>query len=66
MIRLGIKPHAGTSSSYPQAGDPSISVRGLIAGPGGAFDYQAWFRVFPSLCGFNSNLTNGLSVVWRP
>ncbi len=66
VARLGPKLHLGTTATYPEAGDPSVSVRGAIPAAGGAYNYQAWFRTFPSACGTHSNLSNGLSVVWAP
>jgi hypothetical protein len=66
QVRLSPKSYMGTSSTYPQAGDQSVSVRGGIPVTGGAYNYQVWFRSFPSVCGTHSGLSSGLSVVWTP
>ncbi len=65
QVRLGVKSHTGTTASYPGPGDPSISVRGGIAAGGGGYNYQVWYRTFPSVCGQHSNLSNGVSVPWQ-
>ncbi len=67
VVRLGTKTNSGGASSYPAAGDPSISVRGLVPGAGGTRTYQAWYRNTASFCTVDGfNLTNGLSVTWIP
>jgi hypothetical protein len=66
QIRLGNKAHLGTSSSYPQAGDPSVSVKGAVPPTGGVRYYQTWYRNVPGMCGSLSNLSNGVSVIWVP
>ncbi len=65
QIRLGTKAHMGGSVSYPQMGDQSVSMKGLVAGPGARY-YQGWYRNGAGPCGTGSNLTNGLSVIWVP
>ncbi len=64
VIRLGIKSHAG-STFYPQFGDPSVSVRGLVTVPGVRY-YQTWYRNVNGPCGTGSNLSAGLQVNWVP
>jgi hypothetical protein len=66
QVRLGNKAHLGTTSTYPQAGDPSVSVKGGVPATGGPRYYQAWYRNVPGMCGTLSNLSNGLSVIWVP
>jgi hypothetical protein len=65
-IRIGHKGVAGGSASYPQAGDPAISVRGGVPPTGGVRYYQAAYRNNGGPCGSGLNITNGVSVVWRP
>ncbi len=64
MIRLETVTNSGGASQYPQAGDPSVSVRGSITIPG-TRTYQVWFRNAAAFCTpatFNS--TNGLEITW--
>jgi choice-of-anchor B domain-containing protein len=65
VVRLGTKTTSAGASSYPQAGDPSVSVRGGAAA-GNTRYYQAWYRnADPAFCASETfNLTNGVSVVW--
>ncbi len=68
VIRLGTKAIGGGNSSFPQVGDPLISVRGAIPGAGGTYYYQCFYRNAAS--GFcppaTSNRTNGVAVTWVP
>ena len=66
QVRLGHKAHLGTTASYPQPGDMSVSMKGGLTPAGGVRYYQAWYRNVPGMCGSLSNLTNGLSVIWVP
>lgn len=64
VIRLGIKANAAGLSQYPVAGDPAISIRGLLMSPG-TRTYQVWYRNAAAFCAASTfNLTNGLSVTW--
>jgi len=64
VIRLGTKNAFAGVSSYPAAGDPSVSVRGLIGAPG-TRTYQAWYRNAAAFCTASTfNLSNGLEVTW--
>jgi hypothetical protein len=66
IVRLGTQSNAGGSSQYPAAGDPPVSVRGLVSLPG-TRTYQVWYRNAASFCtAATFNLTNGLSVSWEP
>ncbi len=66
-VRLGVKASVGGSASYPQAGDPSISLRGLIPAAGATRYYQAQYRDNSVFCTTaTSNFTNGVEVVWSP
>jgi hypothetical protein len=54
------------STSFPQAGDPALSVRGGVSVPG-MRTYQAWYRNPAAFCSaFPYNLSNGLQVDWQP
>jgi len=64
ILRLGTKANASGGSQYPAAGDPSISVRGLVTSPG-TRTYQVWYRNAAVFCVSETfNLTNGLNVTW--
>jgi len=64
VIRLGTKTNALGTSSYPVAGDLTISVRGACAA-GDVRIYQAWYRNAAAFCTASTfNLTNALSVTW--
>ena len=66
VIRLGTKVNAAGQSTFPGAGDPSISVRGAVP-VGGTRTYQVWYRNAAAFCAAETfNLTNGLSVAWAP
>jgi hypothetical protein len=66
-IRLGTKIVSGGAAQYPLAGDPSISIKGLVPVIGGTRVYQAWYRDSASFCtASTSNLTNAISVLWAP
>ncbi len=68
VIRLDIETNQGGASSFPNAGDPAISVKGQIPTQGGVTRfYQAWYRDAAAFCapsGFN--LTNALRIEWGP
>jgi hypothetical protein len=64
-VRLGTKNNASGGSTYPAAGDPAVSVRGLIPPTGGTRTYQVWYRNAATFCTSSTfNLTNGVLVVW--
>jgi hypothetical protein len=65
VIRLGTKANAGGASEYPEAGDASVSVRGLVPAGGGTRNYQVWYRNSANFCSTSTfNLSNGIEVVW--
>jgi len=65
VMRLATKTNVGGASQYPAAGDPSVSVKGMVSP--GTRNYQAWFRNAAAFCNPETfNLTNGVSVVWTP
>ena len=66
FVRLGMKANVDGASGYPASGDPTMSVRGLIAVPG-TRHYQARYRNSAAFCTPDTfNYTNGVSVVWQP
>jgi len=68
-IRLGTRFASGGIVAFGsgQAGDPPVSVRGLVPPSGGTRYYQVWYRNVADFCTFaTSNLTNGFRVVWSP
>jgi hypothetical protein len=55
------------AASYPQVGQPRISVIGLIPQAGGVRYYQAWYRNAETFCTTATfNLSNGLEISWLP
>jgi hypothetical protein len=66
VVRLATVSNAGNGSSIPGPGGMPLSVRGFLTTPG-VVHYQVWYRNAASFCTASTfNLTNGLSVVWRP
>jgi hypothetical protein len=64
VVRLGSKANVNGASEYPGAGDPSVSLRGLVTSPG-TRTYQLWYRNVAAFCAPESfNLSNGLLVTW--
>jgi hypothetical protein len=52
------------ASQYPTAGDPSISVKGLVTAPGSR-TYQVWYRNAAAFCTASTfNLTNAVAATW--
>jgi hypothetical protein len=67
LLRLATKSMASGASSYPQAGDPTISVKGHVPATGGVRYYQVFYRnPNGSPCGTFFNITSGVSVIWQP
>lgn len=67
VTRLGTKLNAAGASQYPAAGDPSVSVKGLLPPAGGLRSYQVWYRNAAAFCTISTfNLTNGLALTWVP
>jgi len=65
VVRLGTKNNVGGGSQYPAAGDPSVSVKGLVVAPG-TRTYQCWYRNAAAFCSASTfNLSNGLQLVWE-
>lgn len=66
LTRLAIKFNVGGTSSYPEAGDLPLSVRGLVFAPGVRM-YQGWYRsVAPFCTPATFNLTHGHAFSWVP
>jgi hypothetical protein len=66
IVRLAKKVNVAGASSYPEPGETRISVQGGVAG-GNVRKYQCWYRNAASFCtSATFNLSNGLSVDWRP
>ncbi len=64
IVRLGTKANAAGASQYPEVGDPSVSVRGLVGAPGTRV-YQVWYRNAAAFCTASTfNLSNGIEVTW--
>ena len=66
VIRLKTVFNTGGGSTYPELGDPTVSVRGLVT-LSGERTYQIWYRNAASFCTVSTfNLSNGLDVIWVP
>jgi uncharacterized membrane protein len=66
LVRLKQVVNVGGMSQYPAAGDPPVSVRGLVTAPGSR-TYQVWYRNAAPFCSPDGwNLTNGVEVTWAP
>ncbi len=64
VIRLKTVANLSGASQYPQPGDPSISVRGLVTTPGTRY-YQIWYRNAAAFCSVSTfNLSNALRATW--
>ena len=65
--RFKVKTVVGNTATYPQLGDNSISVAGLV-GSAGLRHYQGWYRsASPTFCtAATFNLTNGITITWVP
>jgi hypothetical protein len=67
IVRLGIKFASGNASSYPQTGDPTVSVQGMTAA-GDIRSYQVWYRDADLSFCTNAvfNYTNAITLTWQP
>ncbi|MBI5365271.1 MAG: FG-GAP repeat protein [Planctomycetes bacterium] len=68
IVRLATKTNASNQSQYPDAGNPTVSVRGSVPAAGGTYHYQVYYRnASATFCPpATANWSNGLSVIWRP
>jgi hypothetical protein len=66
LIRLGVKVCVNGSSQYPDAGDPSVSVRGMTPpGSGVSAWYQVYYRNPANFCtSATFNISNGVQIDW--
>lgn len=66
LIRMATKVCVGGSSSFPEAGDPSVSVKGgTPPGSGVTGWYQVYYRNPPDFCTEATfNISNGVQLVW--
>ncbi len=63
-LRLGTQQNVSGASRYPEPGDASISVHGLVTA-GDVRLYQVWYRNAAAFCTTSTfNLSNGLQVTW--
>jgi hypothetical protein len=67
LRRLGAR-NSGSSGIIlvPSGADPAISVMGQVPAAGATRFYQGIYRNLTGPCGFGTNGTNGVSVVWVP
>ncbi|MFO1009942.1 MAG: hypothetical protein U1F29_07760 [Planctomycetota bacterium] len=68
IVRIGTKFLSGSTGTFPEAGDPLLSVRGAIPTVGGTRYYQCFYRnASLAFCPpSTSNRTNGVRIVWAP
>lgn len=65
LVRLAVKANAGGISSFPGAGDPSVSAAGLVTAPGTRY-YQVWYADTAAFCTSDTfNFTNAANVSWN-
>jgi hypothetical protein len=65
LIRLGSSTNVAGASQFPEVGDPSVSMRGLVTTPGSRRTYQVWYRDASVFCTTDTfNFSNGLLVTW--
>jgi hypothetical protein len=64
IVRLKTVTNVASNSQYPEVGDPSVSVKGMVGAPG-TRTYQSWYRNAATFCTTATfNLTNGVLVTW--
>jgi hypothetical protein len=66
VVRLGTKTISFGAATWPQAGDPAVSVKGFV--PAGSMrTYQVFYRDPPSTCtAAKFNTSDGYAVGWQP
>jgi hypothetical protein len=65
LVRIGTATASGGNASYPNGGDPSISVKGMIPNGGATVSYQVSYRNAAVFCtAATFNITNGMIVQW--
>jgi hypothetical protein len=66
VVRLATKNNDLGMSNYPEATEPSISVRGQVTAPGSLRNYQVWYRNAAPFCQTATfNTSNGVQVTWE-
>jgi hypothetical protein len=66
IVRLGTKTASGGTTTYPEAGDQPISVRGSVPANSTRY-YQFWYRNAANFCTSDTfNLSQGVAVQWVP
>jgi Tol biopolymer transport system component len=68
-VRLGTRASTGGTLAFGHgiAGDPHVSVAGMMPAGGGSRHYQGFYRNAASFCSSATfNLTNGISLTWSP
>lgn len=67
VLRLGTRQATFGSATLGGPGEVRVSTSGAVPAAGGLRHYQAWYRNAASYCTASTfNLSNGVSVVWRP
>jgi hypothetical protein len=69
VVRLGFRVSTNGASAFGHADgmSASVSALGFVPAAGGTRHYQLWFRdAVPFCTSATFNLTNGLSIRWRP
>jgi hypothetical protein len=65
IVRLRTTTNVSGASQFPSAGDPSVSLRGMVTAPG-TRTYQVWYRNAAAFCTPSTfNLSNGVEVNWQ-
>jgi len=65
VTRIGTKTAVGGVATYPEAGDVSISQKGLVPADGGWRGYQVWYRNAAAFCTPSTfNVTSGVRAIW--
>lgn len=66
VVRLKTKLASGGTAIYPAAGEPAISVKGMVPAAGGFRGYQVWYRNPTAFCTEGTfNFTNAVAVDWH-
>ncbi len=64
IVRLKTVVNVTGASQYPEPGDPSVSLRGMVGAPS-TRTYQVWYRNAAAFCNAETfNLSNGVQVTW--
>jgi len=67
IVRIATKPVGGNASTYPEPGDPSISLRLGVPAAGGRRFAQGFYRNAAPFCGAaTSNRTNAIAITFVP